>query len=166
MEEPEVSKSGRKREALRLQALGRELTALRPQQLEALELPDALLAALLDYQRFPSHGARRRQLQFIGRLMRELDASAIEDALADLRGESAGARYAFHQVEQWRERLLAEPETLTDFLDAFPDADRQRVRLALQRVTKAPDESRQRTAARALFRVLRDAMHADGRHQD
>lgn len=157
-EEP-VSKSELKRQAHHLQALGRELTELKPAQLEELPLPDELQRAIADYQRFTSHGARRRQLQFIGRLMRELDVEPVIAALDTLRGQSAAAQYEFHQLEHWRERLVSEPEALTEFLAAYPGTDAQQLRHRIQQVHKASDENRKRAAMRTLFRFLREAVH-------
>jgi ribosome-associated protein len=170
MEEDFVSKSERKRQALRLQALGKELTGLKRAQLEALPLPERLAHAIFEYQRFASHEAKRRQLQFIGRLMRDFDANELETALANLRGESADARYRLHQAEQWRDRLLAEPAALTEFLDEFPDADRQALRQAIARAQKPAAETQQKAANRALFRLIREQIpdeedQGDG-HQD
>jgi ribosome-associated protein len=156
MDELYVSKTARKREALELQGLGQTLAGLKRAQLEALPLPDRLAQALFDYQSFTTHEARRRQMQFIGRLMRDLDTSPINEALATLRGESADARYRQHAAEEWRDRLLAEPDALTAFIEAYPDCDRQAVRQALTRARKPAGEVETRTAHRALFRVLRD----------
>ena len=149
------SKTARKREAERLQDIGRRLGQLSQEQLEGLDLPDDLYAAIADYRRFPSHGAKRRQLQFIGKLMRDIDSSVIEARLADLDGESAQARYQFNQLERWRDKLINEPDGLTQFIDAYPDVDRQRLRQLLSKVASAKDETQQKTQARALFRFLR-----------
>ena len=154
-----VSKSERKRRAHRLQALGRRLAELKPEDLEALDLPDALVTAIADYQRFPSHEARRRQLQFIGRLMRNVDPEPLQTALDGLDGQSARARYEFHQLERWRERLLQEPEALTAFVAEHPDVDVQQLRHRIHQVQKADSEDAQRTAYRALFRFLRETAH-------
>jgi ribosome-associated protein len=158
MEELPLSKSEQKRRALRLQSLGRELTELKPAQLCELTLPDQLAAAVADYQRFPSREARRRQLQYIGRLMRGLDPEPIESALESLRGNSAQARYEHHQIERWRERLLEVPEALTEFLTEYPAVDRQSLRHHLQSVRKAGTDAQQRAASRQLFRFLKAAL--------
>lgn len=157
--EDPISKSERKRRAHRRQALGRRLTALSEEELAALRLPEALIHAIADYRRFPSHEARRRQLQFIGRLMRDVDEAPLETALAALQGQSDRVRYEFHRVEQWRERLLAQPEALTAFLAEYPDTDSQQLRHHLRQVGDAADDDRRRGAYRALFRFLRDAVH-------
>lgn len=154
-----ISKSERKRRAHRLQALGRQLTELKPDDLAALELPDELRNAVLDYQRFPSHEARRRQLQFIGRLMRDLDPEPLQQALDTLHGQSAQARYEFQQVERWRERLLDDPSALTEFLDEYPQTEVQQLRHRIQQVRGARSEAQQKTAFRGLFRFLREVIH-------
>ncbi len=154
--EPAPSKSERKRQATLLQKLGKRLTELKAEDLEQLALPEELLKAIADYQRFPSFEAKRRQLQFIGKLMRELDTDLVEEHLGRLDGTSAAARYEFHSLERWRERLLTEDDALTDFLDEHPHVDRQQLRLLIRRAREARDEQAQKTAARTLFRFLRD----------
>ena len=154
-----VSKSERKRQAHRLQALGRALTGLKPADLDSLDLPDKLRAAVADYQRFPSHEARRRQLQFIGRLMRDVDPEPLQAALDTLHGQSAEAQYEFHQAERWRERLLTDGSALTGFLDAYPGSDGQQLRHRIAQVHKAKTEEQRKTAYRALFRFVRKCVH-------
>lgn len=154
-----ISKSERKRHAHRLQALGRQLTELKPSDLSSLDLPDKLRDAVLDFQRFPSHEARRRQLQFIGRLMRDLDPEPLQQALDTLHGQSAEARFEFHQVERWRERLIEDPDALTEFLAAYPEAESQPLRQRIGQVRQATSEVQQKTAYRNLFRFLRDVIH-------
>jgi ribosome-associated protein len=154
-----ISKSERKRRAHRLQALGRELAALKADEMAELGLPDALRTALLDYQRFPSHEAKRRQLQFIGRVMRDVEIEPLQAALDNLHGQSAEARYEQHLLERWRDRLLAEPDALTEFLAEYPGANSQQLRHHIRQVEAARTGQQQRTAYRALFRFLRDETH-------
>ena len=155
-----VSKSERKRQALRLQKLGQELTELKPSALDELDLPTKLNEAIALYQRITSREAMRRQLQYIGALMRDFDVTRIESALGALHGGSASARYALHQLEHWRDRLLAEPGALTEYLDLHPGADRQRLRHILQKASRSHQESQQRAASRELFRLLREISSA------
>ena len=151
-----LSKSARKREAERLQTLGRRLSVLSVEKLNDLALPDKLHAALLDYQRFPSHGAKRRQLQFIGKVMRGIDVDAIEAELSTMEGESAQARYQFKQLEHWRDLLISDPTALTQFIEAYPDVDRQRLRTLIKKASSAKAEVLHKAAARDLFRYLRE----------
>ena len=154
------SKSARKREAERLQQIGRRLGELRTEHLETLDLPDNLLAAIIDYQRFPSREAKRRQLQYVGKLMRETDTDAIEAHLADLDGESAQARYQFNQLEQWRDELVNDPQALTRFISDYPHVDRQHLRQLIKKVSSAKHEEQRKIHARALFRFLRQTVTA------
>ncbi len=155
-----VSRTQRKREALDLQSIGARLVALEPGELSSIPLPDELADAIHACRRIRAHEGRRRQLQFIGKLMRRTDPEPIREALARLEGDSAEARYEFHQLEQWRGRLLEDDDALTEYLDAHPHADRQQLRRLISRVRTAPDESRRKTDARALFRFLRDTEEA------
>lgn len=150
----ELSRSARKREAERLQTLGTRLAELSEDQRASIPLSPDLASAVADYRRFPSHGARRRQAQFIGRLMRGEDVEAINEALERIDGESARARFEHHQSERWRDRLLAEDEALTEFLNIYPHADRQALRALIRSARKHEGD---RTHARALFRFLREA---------
>ena len=150
------SKTARKREAQRLLELGRRLGQLNAEQFASLNLPPQLAHAIEEYRRFTSHGAKKRQLQFVGKLMRKEDTSAIEAHLADLDGKSAEAQYQFNQLEQWREVLLAEPASLTDFIATYPQVDRQQLRQLVKKVHSARNEPDQKAASRRLFRFLRE----------
>ncbi|MEM7078654.1 MAG: ribosome biogenesis factor YjgA [Pseudomonadota bacterium] len=149
------SKTQLKREADALQKLGTRLAGLKPAQLDNLVLPERLSAAILEYQRLPTREAQRRQLQFIGRLMRAADTAGIEAFFAALDGQSAQQKYTFHQVEKWREDLLRERDALTRFVAAYPTVDRQQLRHLLRNVHKARDAQARKTGERALFRFIR-----------
>lgn len=150
------SRSERKREAERLQHLGQRITELKPSDLALIPLPEDMITAISTYRKINSFEARRRQLQFIGKLMRRTDSEPILEALDKLDGSSAAARYEFHQLELWRERLMEDPQALTDYLTEHPTADRQRLRQQLSRIARANDETQRKSAAKALFRLLRE----------
>ncbi len=157
MPEPPISKSERKRVATRLQDIGRALAELRPARLAEIPLPENLERAIADYRRFSSREAKRRQLQLIGKLMRDVDTAPIEEALERIDGRSGGARYEQHQLERWRERLIGDPAALTDYFAEHPHSDRQALRHLIERARTASDEQQQKIASRALFRFLREA---------
>lgn len=159
IEEP--SKSARKREAQRIKALGTQLAELADSERRALNLPDALEAAIVAYRGITAHEAKRRQRQYIGRLMRNIDISSIEQALAVIVARAGEARHAHHQLECWREQLLVDDAALTRYLDTYPATDRQRLRVLVRAARADPDGVR--GAPRRLFRFLRDnaADHAD-----
>jgi len=150
-----VSKTRRKREMTELQTLGAALVALPESQIKEMRLQNALLEALLDAKRIRSHEAKRRQLQYIGRLMREVDAEPIRARLAALEGTSAQAAAAHRRLEAWRERLLSDDAALTSFASEHPGADLQEIRALIRNARKEQKEGKPPRAYRELFRVLK-----------
>ena len=160
MQDEIASKTQRKRAMHELQALGVALVDLPEAQLAALELPEALAAAVADARRMTQHGARRRQLQFIGKLMRAIDSEPIRAQLAALRGQSAQAAAQHRRLEGWRARLLDDDAALTVFAEAFPAADLQALRTAIRNARKEQAEAKPPRAYREIFRLLREAQSA------
>jgi ribosome-associated protein len=150
-----VSKTRRKREMLELQSLGAALVELPESQLGAMQLETRLLQAVLDAKRIKSHEARRRQLQYIGRLMREVDAEPIRARLAAVEGTSAQAAAAHRRLEAWRERLLLDDAALTGFAAEHPGADIQEIRALIRNARKEQKAGKPPHAYRELFRVLK-----------
>jgi ribosome-associated protein len=148
------SKTRRKQAMLALQDLGGDLVELSPAQLKRIELPEDILAAVREYQRIPSHGARSRQLQYIGKLMRSADEAPIRAGLALLRGESAGEAARLHRLERLREKLLADEATLTEIAATWPGADLQHLRQLRRNALKEQEASKPPKNFRAIFQVL------------
>ncbi len=155
-----VSKSQRKREMTALQDMGAELVKLSRARLEKFDLPDNLLSAILEAQRLTSHGAIRRQMQFIGKVMRDVDIEPIAEHLAAVRGESAAAKAEFHALERWRTRLIENDQALTEWLSQHPDCDAQQIRQLIRNARKEESEGKPPKSSRALFRLLRDSTDA------
>lgn len=155
-EDDRPSKSQLKREMTALQDMGGELVKLSKDRLKRMDLPDNLLAAVLEAQRITSHGAIRRQMQLIGKLMRGVDAEAIGEQLAEIRGESDAAKAAFHALERWRERLITDDEALTLWLAEHPDSDVQQMRQLIRNARREAAEGKPPKSSRALFKLLRD----------
>lgn len=161
------SRTELKQEADALQRLGVALIALRADALERLGLPDALLLALREARRLSDHGARRRQLQFIGKLMRRLPADLLDAARAALdqqqRG-SAAETAALHAAEDWRERLLGDDAALSIWLREHPSSDAQALRALIRQARKDAQPSpaglaaRHGRAYRELYAHLRDTL--------
>jgi ribosome-associated protein len=130
------SKTRRKREVEAAQDLGKSLLTLRPRQLEALHLPDELMAALREYKRLPnSNEAKRRQLQFIGRVMRDVDHQAIGEALEKLQKPDPMETRRGRCIEQWAEHLISDDngvDRVGQFLESHPVAERQPMRQLLR----------------------------------
>jgi len=150
-----VSKTRRKREMHELQALGAELARLSEAQLESIELPEDLREALLEAKGISSHEAKRRQMQYIGRLMRGLDPAPIRARLGEIEGSSAQATARHRRLESWRERLLGDDEALTEFAAEHPGADLQALRTLIRNARKEAGEGKPPRAYRELFRALK-----------
>jgi ribosome-associated protein len=150
------SKSQLKREMTALQALGEELLTLPADRLARLALPDTLADALREAKRLTKHEARRRQMQYIGRLMRDVDPEAIKEALDEYHGLSAAANARHHAVERLRQRLLDDEAVLGEIAEANRSADLQQLRQLRRNAIKERDADKPPRAFRELFRVLRD----------
>jgi len=152
---PPVSKTKRKQQMHELQALGVALVELPETQLHEIEIPQALREAVLEAKRIKSHEAKRRQLQYIGRLMRELDPAAIRARLDAIEGSSAEATARHRRLEALRERLINDDAALTDFIAAHPGADLQTLRTLIRNTRKEQKEGKPPRAYRELFRLLK-----------
>lgn len=154
------SKSQRKREVESLQDMGKDLIELSKERLMKMDLPENLRTAVLEAQRITAHGATRRQLQYIGKLMRSVDAEAIAEQLAEIRGESTAAKAEFHALERWRERLLSDDNAVTDWLARHPGSDAQQLRQLIRNARKEAELGKPPKSSRELFRMLRDEQSA------
>jgi len=150
------SKSQKKREMTALQDLGAELVELGRDQLKKIELSDDLRDAVRDAQRFTQHEARRRQLQYIGRLMRDLDPAPIRAALDEIKGVSAAATARLHALERLRTRLLENEAVLGEIANAYPGVDLQHLRQLRRNALKEQEQAKPPRAYREIFRVLRE----------
>lgn len=157
MQDEFVSKTKRKQEMHELQALGVALVALSESQLREMSLESRLYDAVLQAKRITSHEARRRQMQYIGRLMRDADAEPVRARLAAVEGHSAQATAHHRRLEAWRERLMEDDEALTEFVAAHPGADLQELRALLRNARKEAKEGKPPRAFRELFRFLKNA---------
>jgi ribosome-associated protein len=151
-----VSKTRKKREMHELQALGVALVELPDSQLKKMRLGERLLQAILEAKAIKSHEAKRRQMQYIGRLMREVDAAPIRAQLAEVEGHSAQANARHRRLETWRERLVGDDDALTAFAAEHPGAELQLLRTLIRNARKESAEGKPPRAYRELFRVLKE----------
>lgn len=152
-----LSKTRRKQAMAELQSLGEELAGLPADRLKKIELPDSLRDALREVQRMTRNDeARRRQMQYIGRLMRDIDPAPIREVLAIARGDSAAATARMHRLEKLREAILADERTLGEIASEFPGADLQHLRALRRAALKEQAAGKPPRSYRALFRALRE----------
>ena len=167
------SKTDMKRESTELQKLGEDLLELRPDamlQLVAQEhVPEALHEAIREAKKITNFEGKRRQMQFVGKLMRKLDeeqVQAIRAALDVQHNGSAEETLALHMAEHWRDRLVQDDAALAEWLSAHPDTDSQQLRALVRQARKdgLPDKTavsqgqfpRQGRAYRDIFKIVRD----------
>ena len=120
-------------------------------------LPERLRDAIQAYRKITAHEGSRRQLQFIGRLMRDVDPAPLREALDRFNGASKAEVAEMHLAERWRERLLGEPAALTEFADAHPGADIKRLRVLLRNAAKEKAAGKPLRDYRELYRAIREA---------
>ena len=164
----EASKTDLKRESTELQKLGEELLTLRAESIERIDLPDKLVEALAEGRRITNFEGRRRQLQYVGKLMRQLEPEVQEAARAALEEQDKGSAretQTLHLAEQWRAELVANEDALARWLQQFPDTDTQQLRALIRQARKdnPPDQvaeskglaPRHSRAWRELFQLVR-----------
>lgn len=152
------SKTQRKKASHELQDLGEALVALPEDRVDALPLPETLADAVREYRRTRSHEGRRRQMQYIGRLMRGTDTAPIRQAVLDMQLGRAKDSLALHQAERWRAELIASDDALTAWTAEHPEADVQQLRSLIRAARKDASvvpEQRSGKAFRELFKFIR-----------
>ena len=148
------SKTRRKQEMHELQALGAELVELTEQQLASVEMPERLRDAVEAAQRITKHGARRRQLQYIGKIMRDVDPEPIRERLSTWKTVSIAHTARLHLVERWRDRLLSDDAAAALFVSEYPAADLERLRLLVRNIARERQKDEPPKSYRALFKLL------------
>jgi ribosome-associated protein len=159
------SKTQLKAEADEKQALGEALLTLRADLIARLDLPNKLLDALKEAKRITHFEGRRRQMQFIGKLMRPLDMEPIRAAIDEQANGSADLTLALHLAEQWRDKLIASDEVLAQWMTDYPETDSQQLRALIRQARKdiakpeTPGEApRHGKSYREIFQLVRQAM--------
>ncbi|KRI01488.1 ribosome biogenesis factor YjgA [Curvibacter sp. PAE-UM] len=168
----DVSRTDLKRESTELQKLGESLLNLRADLRTKLELPDKLLEALAEAKRITNFEGKRRQMQFVGKLMRQLDPAVLDAARAALVEQhmpSARETALLHTAEQWRDRLIADDEAVAAWVSDFPQTDTQQLRALVRQARKdaiPADKAavsqglapRQGRAYREVFQLVRELL--------
>jgi ribosome-associated protein len=153
------SKTQMKTQSHALQALGQQLAALSDAALEAIEMPEPLRDAIVEFRRTRSHEGKRRQMQYVGKLMRGADEDILREAVATATLGSAQNALALHEVERWRAEMIAGDDALTRWLAAHPDTDSQQlrslVRAARRDAAGLAPEARQPKSYRDLFQFIK-----------
>jgi ribosome-associated protein len=161
-----MSKTKLKAEADAQQAIGKKLIDLSKDKLIKLNLPETLFEAVIEAKRLTANGAVRRQLQYIGRLMRDIDSAPIIEQLQAWEGKNTQENARFHTMERWRSRLIAEPNALQEFYSQFPTADIQQLRTLIRNAQREEAAQKPPKSSRELFKLIRELSELDNRTQD
>ncbi len=160
-EEVQPSRTKRKHDDLALQDLGEELVAVGEDKLAELDLPERLRDAIMHARSISKFGALRRQMQYIGRLMREEgDAETIRTRLAAWKGISVAETALLHLIERWRVRLLNDEKALEELIAEYPRADTQQLRSLMRNAKREAEAGRPPKSFRELFQVLRETLNS------
>lgn len=156
------SKSERKRQMHARQALGEELANMSNAELAEMPVPADLLEAIAIARRIKSREALRRQYQYIGKLMRKLETSDLEDAMEKRHEHDHSLTRSFHELEAWRDRLIIEGmPAIDEFKAEIPAADRQKLRQLSSNARKESEQGQPPRSSRLLFRYLRELKDED-----
>ncbi len=150
------SKTQRKKAVHELQDLGEELVELSKERLAEVEMPEFLRDAVMDARGITAHGARKRQFQYIGKLMRKVEAEPIRAKLDQWRAQSRGPTLAHKRAEEWRNRLLDDDGALSDLQREYPGTDAT----YLKKLIDATARERETGHPPRAFRALYQALHA------
>ncbi len=156
-----VSKTKLKAEADAVQDIGKKLIDLPKDKLIKLDLPETLFDALMEAKRLTANGAIRRQKQYIGRLMRDIDSAPIEEQLQAWEGKNTQENARFHTMERWRTRLIADPAALQEFLTLLPHADIQQLRTLVRNAQREALANKPPKSSRELFKIIRELSEAE-----
>jgi ribosome-associated protein len=156
-DQTEISKSQRKRDMDELKKLGMELLEFSDDALRQLQLPETLLEAIRTGQRITSNNARKRQMQYIGKLLKDIDAAPLQKAVNARNHQHDTHTREFHLLEELRDKLVLEGDSaLPAVLALFPRTDRQHLRKLIRQARKEQETRQSPRAARLLFRYLRE----------
>ncbi|NDV28318.1 ribosome biogenesis factor YjgA [Desulfovibrio sp. JC010] len=151
------SRSQKKREMIALQKLAEKLMTLGPELVKKCGLPDYFIEEVLDAMAIKSHEAKRRKVQYIGKLIRDVDTQPLVEFLEDIETGNRADNMKFHALEQWRDRLVdGDFSVLDEIVEKHPQADRQRISQLARNARKEKDKSKPPKSARALFKTLRE----------
>jgi ribosome-associated protein len=150
------SKTRRKQEMHALQDIGEQLVELNKDRLAQLNLPETLLDAVIEAKRLTGREARRRQMQYLGKLMRTVDAEPIQAKLDEWNNVTRVQAAKFHLLERWRERLLTDEKALSELVTEYARADIQQIRTLIRNAQKEAAAGKPPKSSRALFKLLRE----------
>lgn len=161
-----ISKTKRKAAMDELQDIGVRLIELSKDKLAKLDLPETLLDAIKEAKRITANGASRRQRQYIGSLMRNVDVAPILEQFEKWDGKNNEENAYFHRLENWRSRLINEDNALAEFMSEHPNIETQQIRTLIRNAKRELAQSKPPKSSRDLFKLLREITSNEAPNQD
>lgn len=161
-----ISKTKRKAAMDELQEIGVKLIELSKDKLTKLDLPETLLDAIKEAKRITANGASRRQRQYIGSLMRNVDVAPILEQFEKWDGKNNEENAYFHSLENWRSRLINEDNALAEFMSEHPNIETQQIRTLIRNAKREQAQNKPPKSSRELFKLLREITSSEAPNQN
>jgi len=158
-QQEEISKTQLKKQSKDITSFGQAITLLNQNQLEQLNLPSDINNAIEDYKKIKSLSAKKRQLLFIGRLLRSTDLHEAFIQYEAIKNHSQLANQQFHLVEQWRDKLIHSHDAITEFINQFPKTDVQQLRSLIKNSINEIEKNKPLKSSRSLFKIIQSILN-------
>ena len=152
-----ISKTELKKDSKKIQEFGRRISELTINNIEAFKFPSNIYEATIDLKNIKSNSAKKRQVQYLGKLLREIDLTDAFLTMKQLKVSSQKEIQRNHIIEDWRDRLLSNNDSITQFVDEYPKIDRQSLR---QTISNAQKDNKSPKYSRQLFKLIKDIIMA------
>ena len=154
----EISKTQLKKIAKDIEDFGYKLTLLTDEQIQGLNLTDDIKEAIYEYKKIKSNNAKKRHRQYLGKLLRDIDLTLVNEDYQRIQNHSLIAKQAFHEIENWRDQLIHDESKLKEFIDIYPKTDIQKCRTLLKNAIKETQKGQTKKAQRLFFKYLREVI--------
>ena len=151
-----VSKTELKKDSKKIQAFGKKISELSSEEISSFKFPDTILKAIKDCKSIKSNVAKKRQAQYLGKLLREIDLSEAYLRMDQINSNSQLEVRNNHKAEIWRESLIQDKNALTELIKLYPDVDRQKIRQLIQNTLKETKASNPPKYYRQLFKYIKE----------
>ena len=151
-----VSKTELKKDSKKIQAFGKKISELSSEEISSFNFPDTILKAIKDCKSIKSNVAKKRQVQYLGKLLREIDLSEAYLKMDQINSNSQFEVRNNHKAEIWRERLIQDKDAVTELIRLCPDVDRQKIRQLIQNTLKEIKASNHPKYYRRLFKYIKE----------
>jgi ribosome-associated protein len=152
-----ISKTELKKDSKKIQEFGRRISELTINNIEAFKFPSNIYEATIDLKNIKSNSAKKRQVQYLGKLLREIDLTDAFLIMKQLKVSSQKEIQRNHIIEDWRDKLLSNNDSITQFVDEYPKIDRQSLR---QTISNAQKDNKSLKYSRQLFKLIKDIIMA------